>query len=187
MCRRKSGAMHSIEAMCVTQGLDSEELAAKAKLLLGSYRRICWTTLGACKTRNNEGYCICNDAIDQAMEYLKAYSSTVEKGVFEKNLRTLFDSRWMVELVDDAMIQVKEFPDTGDQYFEIISKFYLDKFKYCESELLEVLKLERSSYYDRKKEAVLVFGLALWGTVLPKIERILQEEDEDYQYVEVSE
>ena len=182
MCRRKSSAMQSIEAMCESQNLDADELAVKAKLLLGSYRRICWTTLGACKTRNDDGYCVCNDDIDHALEYLKTYSSTVEKGAFERNIRMLFDSRWMVELVDDAMIQVKEFPDIGDQYFEIISKFFLDKFKYCESELLEVLKLERSSYYDRKREAILVFGLALWGTVIPKLEHILQD-DSSNEYV----
>ena len=82
----------------------------------------------------------------------------------------------MIELVDTAMIQVKEFPDCGERYFEILSKYYLSKFKYCESELLEVLQLERSSYYDRKKEAILVFGLALWGTVLPKLSNILEEE-----------
>ena len=185
MCRRKSSAMHSIEAMCATQSLEADELSAKAKLLLASYRRICWTTLGACRMSNEDGYCICNDDIDRALEYLRTYSSMVEKSDFERNLRTLFDSRWMVELIDDAMIQVKEFPDNGDQYFEIISKFFLSKFKYCESELLEVLKLERSSYYDRKKEAILVFGLALWGTVIPRIERILSEDDCAEAYVDV--
>ena len=29
--------------------------------------------------------------------------------------------------------------------------------------------MERSVYYDRKKEAVLAFGLALWGKVIPGI------------------
>ena len=88
----------------------------------------------------------------------------------------LFDTRWMVELVDSAMIQVKEFPATGEEYFEILSKFFLGKFKYSEADLLDVLKMERSRYYDRKKEAILIFGLALWGTVLPKVKIILDEE-----------
>lgn len=85
----------------------------------------------------------------------------------------------MVELVDSTMIQVKEFPDEGDTYFDILSKFYLSKFKLCEGELLNLLKLERSSYYDRKKEAILAFGLALWGTVLPKLINIVESESLD--------
>ena len=69
----------------------------------------------------------------------------------------------MVELVDSAMIQVKEFPGMGEEYFEILSKFFLSKVRYSENDLLDVLKMERSRYYDRKKEAILIFGLALWG------------------------
>ena len=54
-------------------------------------------------------------------------------------------------------------------------KFYLSKFKYSEADMLEALNLERSTYYDRKKEAILVFGLALWGTVLPKLSMMLRQ------------
>ena len=41
--------------------------------------------------------------------------------------------------------------------------------------MLDILSLERSTYYDRKKEAILVFGLAMWGTVLPKLALMLQQ------------
>lgn len=175
MCRRKTYSMQTIETMCASENIEPEDLFAKTKLLLGSYRRVCWAVLGSCRTENEEGYCICDDSVKQALDYLKTYPPTENRSVFERNLRMLFDSRWMVELVDSAMIQVKEFPDNGERYFEILSKYYLSKFKYCESELLEVLQLERSAYYDRKKEAVLAFGLALWGTVLPRIECFLEE------------
>ena len=181
MCRRKTYSMQTIEAMCASQNIEPEDLFVKAKLLLGSYRRVCWASLGSCRTENEDGYCICDDNIRQALDYLNTYPPTENRAFFERKLKMLFDSRWMVELVDSAMIQVKEFPDSGERYFEILSKYYLSKFKYCESELLEVLQLERSAYYDRKKEAILAFGLALWGTVLPKIEAILDEDlDDEY-------
>ena len=41
--------------------------------------------------------------------------------------------------------------------------------------MLEMLQIERSVYYDRKKEATLVFGIALWGTVMPKLSMMLQQ------------
>jgi hypothetical protein len=75
----------------------------------------------------------------------------------------------MVEIVNDTMVQVQEFPDHGNIYFEILSKCYLSKFKYSGADLLEIFNMERSCFYDRKKEAIMVFGLAMWGTVLPKI------------------
>ena len=171
--------MQTIEDMCASLNMNTDELAGKSKLLLDSYRRVCWASLGACRVENDDGYCICDEDITHALEYLNSYSSSESKIAFERKLRTLFDSRWMVELVDDTMVQVREFPDLGDTYFDIISKFYLSKFKLRETELLDLLKLERSCYYDRKKEAVLAFGLALWGTVLPKLINIVESESLD--------
>ena len=53
------------------------------------------------------------------------------------------------------------------------------KNKCTESEMLEMLNLERSRYYDKKKEAIMVFGLALWGAELPKVKEFLQEEPDE--------
>jgi tRNA splicing ligase len=57
-------------------------------------------------------------------------------------------------------------------YCEILFKCYLSRFSYTESELLEILHLERSSFYDRKKEAILVFGISMWGTAIPKMREL---------------
>ena len=174
MCRRKSSAMQSIEVLCASQNLEAGTLTAKAKLLLGSYRRVCWATLGSCTLDTDDRYGVRHEGPEIALEYLRTYSPTEDKALFEAKLKILFDSRWVMELVDDAMMQVKEFPDMGDQYFEILSKCYLSSMKYPETDLLDVLQMERSCYYDRKKEAVLAFGLALWGTVLPNTEAFLE-------------
>lgn len=56
---------------------------------------------------------------------------------------------------------------------------YLNRFKYRESEMLEVLNMERSTYYDRKKEAILLFGLSLWGTAIPKLKDFLESAREE--------
>lgn len=45
--------------------------------------------------------------------------------------------------------------------------------------MLEVLNMERSSYYDRKKEAILLFGLSLWGTAIPKLKDFLESTREE--------
>ena len=176
MCRRKTTAMQTIEAMCASHDMKIDDLTAKSKLLLKSYRRVCWASLGSFQLRNDDGYCICSEDIDKALDYLYSYSPHEELGIFEQNLKKLFDSRWMVELVDDTMVQVKEFPDSGVLYLEILQKCFLNKYKYTEAELLEILKIERSRFYDRKKEAILAFGLALWGTVLPRIATIMESE-----------
>ena len=47
-----------------------------------------------------------------------------------------------------------------------------------------MLKLERSRYYDKQKEAILVFGLAFWGTAIPKYKKFIEaggDPNKDYQ------
>lgn len=39
--------------------------------------------------------------------------------------------------------------------------------------MMEELRLERSTYYRRKKEAMLVFGLAIWGGSLDDFRQII--------------
>ena len=80
---------------------------------------------------------------------------------------------------DKHMLKIREYPDKGALYCEIISKAYLNRFKYRESEMLEVLNMERSTYYDRKKEAILLFGLSLWGTAIPKLKDFLESAREE--------
>ena len=81
--------------------------------------------------------------------------------------------KWMVEIVDSAMIKVREFPLNGDLYSQILSMYYLGRFQYTEAEMMEELCLERSSYYRRKKEAVMVFGLTIWGGALDDFRQIM--------------
>ena len=45
--------------------------------------------------------------------------------------------------------------------------------------MLEVLNMERSTCYDRKKEAILLFGLSLWGTAIPKLKDFLESAREE--------
>ena len=91
------------------------------------------------------------------MIYLENFAPDEARERFEERIRSLFETKWIIELVDMAMLKIREYPDKGALYCEIISKAYLNRFKYKESEMLEVLNMERSTYYDRKKEAILLF------------------------------
>jgi hypothetical protein len=78
----------------------------------------------------------------------------------------------MVDLIDTAMMRVYDYPINGRLYFGILSKYYLNAFKYTEEELLTEYHLERSTFYDRKREAVLLLGVALWGFAIPEVQRL---------------
>ena len=106
MCRKNTVALNTIYDMCSAQNLDPKEYLLKAKLLLGSYRHICWASLGVCKVASDDDFYICDENIRVGLDYLASYSPAEEKRNFEKQLKAMFDSSWMVQLVDDTMIQV---------------------------------------------------------------------------------
>ncbi len=47
--------------------------------------------------------------------------------------------------------------------------------------MLELLQIERSTFYDRKREAILVFGLAMWGGAIPQLKTFLNDTQEEFQ------
>ncbi len=172
MARRQSSVWNSIRAMCAMQEMDEDYLYKKAKLLLSCYRNACWVTYRRTGAPEDASYYINNPNLKLMIDYLKAYLPEEKKSVFEAKLSQLQDSRLLVELVEETLMRVREFPDYGEQYHEILSKGFLVRVKYTEAELLDALSMERSRYYDRKKEAIMVFGVVLWGTEIPRLEEL---------------
>ena len=185
MSRKNTEAWNSIRSMCRMDNIDEKEMYQKAKMLLSIYRRVCWSTIGRADLIADEMCYYCGSDLDGALIYLEQFAPDKERDRFEGKIRALFETRWMIELVDTAMLKVKEFPENGELYFDILSKCYLSKFKYTESEMLELLNMERSRFYDRKKESIMLFGISLWGSAIPKLKAFLIEdvETEEYEYV----
>ncbi len=183
MGRNSTAAWNDIHAVCEMQNINEKVLYEKAKMLLQIYRRVCWTTTGQVDMVAEEMCCYCSTDLDGALIYLEEFAPDTDRQRFESRIKTLFETRWMVELIDSAMMRVKEFPDGGEQHFEILSKCYLTRFRYSENEMLELLNMERSRYYDRKKEAIMVFGLSLWGDAIPKLRTFLAETNDDMEEI----
>ena len=83
-------------------------------------------------------------------------------------IQNLMESEHWIQLIDLAIERVRTFYKRGDLYAELLSKNYLTGVVYRVDEIIESLGLERSVYYNRRQEAVLLFGYALWAIVIPR-------------------
>lgn len=173
MSRNNTQALNSIRMLCRMQQVDEKVLYERSKLILSIYRDVCWSTVGRAYEVREDLICYCGSNLDCALIYLETFAPDEARERFEERIRSLFETKWLIELVDSTMLRVRDYPCKGDLYCEILSKCYLTRFKYRESELLELLDMERSSFYDRKKEAIMLFGLSLWGSSLPKLKNYL--------------
>lgn len=181
MGRKNSEAWNTIHALCNTQELDESDIYNRAKSLLSVYRRLCWSTVGRAEEVSEDICYYCGSDLDHALIYLETFAPERARENFEARISKLFETRWMMEMVEQALVKVKEFPHNGEQYYDILSCFYLSRTKYTESDMLSILNMERSRYYDRKKEAIMVFGIAFWGTSIPKTKEFFAETKEEYE------
>jgi hypothetical protein len=153
-------------------GLDYNTTFKKTKQLLSIYRSVCWET----SIRANEFYEqleLENKRLDVALDFLMDYSCQMDKKRFMSRVSSFFRTKWLVDLITEAQSHVYNYPFNGRLYQDIISSLYMNTLTYTEQEMLDVLNLERTNYYAKKKEAIALVGYCIWGVVIPKYQKEL--------------
>ena len=174
---KESTALKRIKCLCLAKKLDCNEIYHKAEVLLSIYRDVIWQTLEQVDdlydniSEINSDYL--SDDLDSAFTYLANFASSIEQDSFETKLISLTKTKWVIDIIDKAMIRVYNYYGNGPLYHEILSKTYLIKIPYSEDELLEMLDLERSNYYRKKKEAIFLFGISLWGYEISELKTLI--------------
>lgn len=172
---RKTKMMKNISRMYEGMQLDEEQVFRKAKLILVIYRDVVWTSIKEVDyVREVCGAYYSND-LSVALTYLNDFAPTERKEDFMAKVSGIFETKWMIDLIDAAMIKIYDYHGNGKLYHEILSKCYVTAYPVTESEMLEALCMERSNFYIKKKEAIKLFGIALWGYALPRYKQIFKE------------
>lgn len=165
--RRESITMKHCTIMYRNLRIERDTVLHKTKLLLKIYRPVVWST----KRKANE---ICEEAVIysgkeviEALDYLVNYTTEYVQDQLINNVDSLFETKWLITLIEHAMNKIYDYPDNGKMYHQILCKQYLTSRRYSETEILEELNMERSSYYDKKKEAIELLSICLWGYTVP--------------------
>lgn len=176
---RKTRMMKNISRMYENMQLDEEQVFRKTKLLLTIYRDVVWASLKEVDNVREVCESYYSNDLAVALTYLNDFAPTERKEDFMEKISGIFETKWMIDLIDTAMLKVYEYHDNGKLYHEILSKSYVTAYPMVEGEMLEALGMERSNYYLKKKEAVKLFGIALWGYALPRFGQIFEGDIEE--------
>jgi hypothetical protein len=182
---RTTKTMKSISLMYDGMNLDEEQVYHKAKVLLDIYRDVVWKTVQEVNFVKEVCESYCSQSLNTALTYLTDFAPMEQKEKFADRILSAFETAWIIELIDTAMLKIYEYHTNGKLYHEILSKCYINTVAINEQELLECFSMERTTFYIRKKEAVKLFGIALWGYALPKYKAIFSEDasvDANYSY-----
>jgi hypothetical protein len=167
--KQKSIASQNISRMYEGLDLNCSAVTHKAKLLLKIYRDVVWVTVRHANNLRTEAHdAYGSKKLSTALAYLSDFAPTEHRKDFEAKVTRLFETTWLVGIIDKAMSHVYNYHCDGKLYHEILSKSYLTAARWSESELLDALHLERSIFYERKREAVMLLGISLWGYAIPE-------------------
>ena len=88
-----------------------------------------------------------------------------EEIVEELECRFIADG-WFQDVARDTLEDVKGFGDDGKMYHQILDSYYFKDSVTDEEEYLKSLCLCRTGFYDKKREATLLYGTFFWGKLL---------------------
>jgi hypothetical protein len=166
--KRRTKAMQSIVNICEGAHLKHEEILPKAKLLLELYRHMVWAARDNVHELAQMMSVHFGGQLDTALAYFVGLAPPRKQQRFEERISRLYEVKWLIETIDRTLLKMAAFPVCGTQYYDVITKCYLSERSLTENELLGALHLERSTYFAKKKEATLLFGVLFWGYVMPK-------------------
>lgn len=181
---RKTKTLKQIEQLYQEQSLDVLTIYERSKALLEIYRNVVWSLKNTADFMIYETQETYGKDLDEALIYLSTFAPEFKRQDFESGVSHLFESKWLIELIDKTLIKIKDYPEFGEIYSIILMQCYLGKTKVKDSACMQMLNLERSCYYQRKREAITLLGVSLWGFELPKIIRELHEENFKVIYFE---
>lgn len=165
--RATTKAMQYIELQAKHFDLDTKKLLAQTKAILMVYRHVVWSVQNRANLMRREIAGTYGMQLSTALIYLSDFAPMATRDEFEAKVSSLFRSKWLVELIDMALQYVQGYPVYGDLYTQILQLRFMQEASRTDDEVSELLELERSTYYDRKKEAILLMGISLWGYVVP--------------------
>ncbi len=140
-----------------------DPLIKQTKLILKIYREVRW----ALAERQHELYAQVTaagwDSYDTGMVYLTIFAPDADMAEFEKQVCRLIENKSILAFITTCVQHLRRFPEFGSVYHEIITFQFLSHKNHSEIEMVNRLNMERSTFYRRKKEALFLLGLCLFG------------------------
>ena len=141
----------------------------QSKLLLEMYRRVVWGVEHSLYDLEVTAEEFGSRRIQQLIDFLAFdFEREIDEDKIESHLSSIAATQDLILLIDRALLRLREYPELGEVYFDLLNKKYIIKYGYSDQELMESLDLTHSTFYRYKKCATHLLGVILWGYVLPE-------------------
>lgn len=168
--RRENSTIRKCRGQLSALGIDSGDVFHRSKLILKIYRDVVWALNERTEELQESAWELGGQDMDAGLCYLENFAPDIDFQSFEDQVCGVMHSRMLVEVIDRALLRLKRYPNRGELYYEILTKQFIYRFNSSEKEMLDELNMERSVFYDRKKEAIYLFSVCLFGYTIPELQ-----------------
>ena len=158
-----------IRRLCLFASTGEDEMHRLGTALLETFRDVCrYNTEAAVDTYNDlcsfDGNLLEHDSeerrMNEALIRLEFFATEESRKRYEDDIDGILRSGWMIRVMEALKMKVYSFAEYGPEFVSILNLAYMNAYEYCEQDILEALSMGRSTYYRKKRRAVILFGLA---------------------------
>ena len=167
--KRQNDIDSRIHRMCRFYGTDEEEMLERGTQLLTGFRDVCRANGDAALDTMDDllshaaacyGEESASDRMYEALIQLEFFADEASRSRYEDDIDGILRTGWMIRVMEALKRKVYGFADYGPEFVEILNLCYMNAYDYDEQDILEALSMGRSTYFRKKKRAVILFGLA---------------------------
>ena len=142
-------------------GLNLSTAIPQMKRLLDDYASLAWLTDAPTRPRSTRLF-----SPDQTADALLLLDHWTEANRNpDRAARQLRQNAFLKTMLEQAIDATARYPGEGQCYAAILHRYYCTYPRPTDMAIMDDLHLERSSYYCKKKEALLCCAIAFFGTV----------------------
>ena len=158
---RETVPMRKITELCSSLQLERDTISMRAECLISCYHDVMWAKNSSILTARSANW---NAAA--ALQFIAGFDPYRDIRSIHKAMLSQFQAKWLKELVGAALTHVESYPMILSDHREILNNTFSDM-PMKDQDYQDKNNLGRTAFRNRKNEAVLLFGVALWGVVIP--------------------
>jgi len=162
----ESVSMKEIQMLCNSFRLEQNIVLMRMEHLIDNYEEVVWANTDTVRVKDAGWKMNSDRTSDQAIAYIRDFDPNENRRIIHKEMLKLFEARWLKNLFETVMERVKASPLTKPEYVIILNNFWSDE-RIKPYDYQKNLHIGKTTYNERRKEAILLFGIVLWGRVIP--------------------
>jgi hypothetical protein len=146
-----------------------EDLYHNTEMLLEIYKMVFFRVKRKINQLDEECYITDRKRLTDLVDSLIDCDTRIDKAKLYDRLISIEESLSLMEIMEDALIALKDYPDHGGVYSQILRYRYFDSFENTHEEIQELCNLSRTSYYRLRKKAIRSYAVMLWAYTIPEL------------------